>query len=132
MTFHHQHQHHHAMHLYLSSVSASKMLRRRIPQSGHLMTAKKFWLQTVPCNVSDTTMDQMHSFSSLAGLWHCHHLPSSHWWSCGGLAPRQAQTHPWSQHHHQESQPLQQQIQTIILFCLPNHCLLSSVRDTQS
>ena len=50
------------MHLYLASVSASKMLRRRIPQSGHLMTAKKFWLQTVPCNVSDTTMDQMHCF----------------------------------------------------------------------
>ena len=32
--------------------AASKMLRRRIPQSGHLMTAKKFWLQTIPSNVS--------------------------------------------------------------------------------
>eukprot|EP00092_Neocalanus_flemingeri_P018086 GFUD01019574.1.p1 GENE.GFUD01019574.1~~GFUD01019574.1.p1 ORF type:complete len:732 (-),score=148.33 GFUD01019574.1:22-2217(-) len=29
------------------------MLRRRIPQSGHLMTAKKFWLQTIPSNDCD-------------------------------------------------------------------------------
>ena len=28
------------------------MLRRRIPQSGHLMTAKRFWLQTVPSEVA--------------------------------------------------------------------------------
>ena len=34
-----------------SLFAASKMLRRRIPQSGHLMTAKKFWLQTIPSEV---------------------------------------------------------------------------------
>jgi hypothetical protein len=34
-------------------VAASKMLRRRIPQSGHLMTAKRFWLQTVPSQVGN-------------------------------------------------------------------------------
>ena len=37
--------------VFILTILASKMLRRRIPQSGHLMTAKKFWLQTVPCNV---------------------------------------------------------------------------------
>ena len=32
------------------------MLRRRIPQSGHLMTAKRFWLQTVPSEVTTIAM----------------------------------------------------------------------------
>jgi hypothetical protein len=39
-----------------SFVSASKMLRRRIPQSGNLMTTKKVWLQTIPANVSKPFM----------------------------------------------------------------------------
>ena len=39
----------------LQTIAASRMLRRRIPQSGHLMTAKRFWLQTVPCNVSTSS-----------------------------------------------------------------------------
>ena len=32
------------------------MLRRRIPQSGHLMTAKKFWLQTIPSADCDVVL----------------------------------------------------------------------------
>ena len=42
-------------------ISASRMLRRRIPQSGHLMTAKRFWLQTIPSKVIGC-----HGFSRMA------------------------------------------------------------------
>jgi len=35
---------------------ASKMLRRKIPQTGHMMTNKKFWLQAIPTNDCDVLM----------------------------------------------------------------------------
>lgn len=31
---------------------ASRMLRRKIPQTGHLMTPRRLWIQTVPTQVS--------------------------------------------------------------------------------
>ena len=33
-------------------ISASRLLRRKIPQTGHLMTSKRFWMQTIPNHVS--------------------------------------------------------------------------------
>ena len=37
--------------LSITSLSASRLLRRKIPQSGHLMTSKRFWMQSIPDQV---------------------------------------------------------------------------------
>ena len=37
---------------YLLLLPASRLLRRKIPQSGHLFSSKRFWMQTVPNQVS--------------------------------------------------------------------------------
>ncbi|XP_023320321.1 anoctamin-8 isoform X1 [Eurytemora carolleeae] len=48
---------------------ASKMLRRRIPQSGHLMTAKRFWLQTLPSQDCDIVLIFPPETSELTITW---------------------------------------------------------------
>ena len=81
----------------LQTIAASRMLRRRIPQSGHLMTAKRFWLQTVPCNVSsydnmttcqDDNVDNVDNM--MTGLRHSAHAPPRHGRGRGLVAPGQA------------------------------------------
>ena len=42
--------------------SASRLLRRKIPQSGHLMTSKRFWMQSIPNTVSMTNLDIPETF----------------------------------------------------------------------
>ena len=37
-------------------LTASRLLRRKIPQSGHLMTSKRFWMQSIPDQVIKVTI----------------------------------------------------------------------------
>ena len=62
--------------LQCGGVAASAMLRKRIPQSGHLMTHKKFWLQTVPSTVSTANCSAIPSEGSPANQNHIRDAPS--------------------------------------------------------
>ena len=49
--------------------AASRLLRRKIPQSGHLMTSKRFWMQSTPNEDVDVVITFPPDISEATVLW---------------------------------------------------------------